>query len=257
MENRPERVLITGASSGLGRALAEAYASREGAVVGAVARRADLLDDLAREHAAIQPLAADVTDAPAMETLIARFALEAGGLDLVIANAGVGQKSADDAWDPDTSRRIVEVNIRGVTNTIVPAIPIMIEQGRGRLVGISSLAGQTPLPASAAYGASKAWLVFYLESLALDLEPHGVNCTAVMPGHIPTPMVDGQGAPLVNPGARRAAERIVRGIDRGERIIRFPWKVATLTRLAAWAPRSFKANLQRRRLAKRKSRRGA
>lgn len=246
------RVLITGASSGIGRALAEHYA-RDGHVVGAVARRAELLDDLAREYATISPMPCDITDGTAVEDLLHRFALEHGGLDLVYANAGIGQHAPEEGWDPEKARQIAMINIVGTTNTIAPAAGIMVEQGFGRIVGISSLAGHCPLPSAAAYGASKAWLKFYLESLDMDLMPYGVRCTVVMPGYVATALADRANADSseVTSSARRAATRIARGVERGERVIRFPRRVSLLARLAGFLPPSIRAEKQRKRLAKR------
>lgn len=252
---QPLRILITGASSGIGRALAEHYA-QQGHTVAAVARRRVLLDDLASQHPGITPFEADVTSAAEMENLINRFAIEQGGLDLVYVNAGAGQHAPEEGWDARATRSIIEVNILGATNTIVPAVAVMIRQGRGQIVGISSLAGRVPLPCAAAYGASKAWLAFYLDSLDMDLAPRGVRCTVVMPGYVATPMVDGPDSALVSPGARRAAALIARRVARGDRVIRFPRRVALLTSLAAIAPRSVRIAAQKRRLSRRKVQRG-
>lgn len=247
-------ILVTGASSGIGRALAVHYAE-QGHAVGIVARRAELLDEMVAQHPTMMALPGDVTDGAAMETLIHRFAVETGELNLVYANAGIGQRSTEEGWDPERSRLIAKVNILGVTNTIAPAVTLMVEQGSGHVVGISSLAGQTPMPAAAAYGASKAWLVFYLESLAMDLNEHGIKCSSVMPGYVKTPMVDGPEAGLLTPQAQRAAALIAQRVARGDRIIRFPRRVAIMARLAAWVPARQRADFQRKRLAKRKSRR--
>src|SRR5690606_24884692 len=124
---------------------------------------------------------------------------------------------------------------------------------RGAIVGVSSLAAAVPLPRAAAYGASKAWMVFYLRSLALDLEPLGVRCCVVMPGHVPTAMVDGDKAGLITPGARRAAALIAERLARGDRTIRFPRKVALLSRVAPLVPARWRARLQAGRLDKRKA----
>lgn len=252
---QPLRILITGASSGIGRALAEHYAEH-GHTVAAVARRRALLDDLASQHPGVMPFEGDVTSAAEMENLINRFAIEQGGLDLVYVNAGVGQHAPEEGWDARAARAIIDVNILGATNTIVPAAAVMLRQGGGRIVGMSSLAGRVPLPCAAAYGASKAWLAFYLDSLDMDLAPRGVRCTVVMPGHVATPMVDGPDAALVSPGAKRAAALIARRVARGDRIIRFPRRVALLTRIAAAAPRSLRVAAQKRRLSKRRTQRG-
>lgn len=252
---QPLRILITGASSGIGRALAEHYAA-SGHVVGAVARRGDLLDDLARAHPTVAPLTGDVTDAGATARLIDRFAAEHGGIDLLYVNAGVGQRSCEEGWDPDRTALIEAVNVRGALHAITATVPIMLRQGSGRIVGISSLAGAVPLPSGAAYGASKAWLAFYLDSLDMDLAPRGVRCSVVMPGHVATPMVDGAESALVTPGARRAAALIAQRVAHGDRLIRFPRRVALLTSIAALAPRSLRIAAQKRRLARRKEQRG-
>ncbi len=252
---QPLRILITGASSGIGRALAEHYAAA-GHIVGAVARRGELLSDLAERLDSVTPLQGDVSNAAGMDQLIRAFARQHGGIDLVYVNAGIGQRSEIEGWDAGRTRQIIDVNIIGATNTIVPAVEVMLAHGGGRIVGISSLAGRTPLPHAAAYGASKAWLAFYLDSLDMDLGPRGVHCSIVMPGYVATPMVDGADAALVSAGARRAAALIADRVARGERIIRFPRRVAMLTSLATLAPRSMRISSQLKRLAKRKQQRG-
>lgn len=249
-------VLITGASSGIGRALAEHYA-RANWTVGALARRADALDSLAGLYPErITSLVCDVTDGPAMEQVIHRFALEAGSLDLVYANAGIGQETQEQAWDVDRARLITSINVLGVVNTVTPAINIMLEQGHGAIVGISSLAGLTPLPHAAVYGASKSWMHFYLESLDMDLAPRGINCVTVMPGYVRTAMVDGEeNTGLITDEAHRAAKRIADGVAQGRRLICFPAKVYWLARLGTIVPRSWRINMQLKRLVKRKHRR--
>lgn len=253
--SKQQRILITGATSGIGRGLTEHYAA-QGHIVGAVARRADILHQLAKAHSTIIPLPADVTDSPAMEQAIGRFALEAGGLDIVYANAGIGQKNMQDAWDPDRARTITNINILGTINTITPAITIMIEQGSGTLVGISSLAAHTPLPHAAVYGASKKWMNFYLQSLAMDLKQYHIKCTIVMPGHVSTAMIDGENnVGLLTLSAQNAAKLIASRVAQGDTLIRFPRKMTLLTQLAACLPQSLRANLQRKRLQKRKQKR--
>ncbi len=256
-------MIITGASSGLGRALA-CYYAQKGHLVGAIARRKDLLESLQEtfpKH--IFPIVADVTHASEIEHAIHRFAVEQGSLDLVYANAGVGQHTPEEGWDPDSARRIAEINVVGSTNTIAPAISIMREQGHGRVIGISSLAGCIPLPASAAYGASKAWMVFYLQSLAQDLDGSGVKCTVVMPGYIPTALADGATSGgsgkspenVMTPGAERAAALIAHRVAAGASMIQFPRKIAWLTRIGALLPVSIRTRMQRNRLSKRQSKR--
>ena len=129
----------------------------------------------------------------------------------------------------------------------------MVEQGHGRIVGISSLAGWVALPSSAAYGASKAWMVFYLRSLDMDLRDAGVRCSVVMPGYIATPMVDVDlDAKNLSQGVKRAAVHIANRVARGDGMIRFPRRVAMLSRLGVFLPSSMRMRMQRKRLAKRK-----
>lgn len=249
------RILITGASSGIGRALAEHYA-RRGDSVGALARRADVLADLARQFPSLTPLPADITDPDAMSRAVHDFASKVGGLDLLYANAGIGQQSPDEAWDLAKARTLTSINILGTLNTITPALTLMMAQRAGHIVGISSLAGVTPMPASAVYGSSKAWLAFYLRSLEMDLaQSHHLRFTLVLPGHVSTAMVDGSSVGLVTDSARRAAERIASGVAAGKRTIAFPRKVALLARLSAFIPHTTRARMQNRRLARRKSQR--
>jgi len=253
MSGEMGRVLITGASSGLGRGLAIYYAER-GYTVGAIARRRELLESLAGDYAGrVRVIVADTTDGEVLEEAIHRFYIEEGGLDLVFVNAGIGQQSVEEGWEPVKARRIAEVNVVGSTNTIAVCATIMVEQGHGKIVGISSLAGELPLPSSAAYGASKSWMKFYLQSLDIDLRDAGVRCCVVMPGYIATPMVDGAGSELVTAGAKRAASHIAERVGRGELLIRFPRRVAMLTSLAKMVPASWRIRMQRRRLRKRKS----
>ena len=250
------RVLITGASSGLGRALALDYADH-GYSVGALARRGDLLNTLVELHPEhITAITADTTDFEALEQAIHRFNIEEGGLDLVYANAGIGQHAVEEGWNPEKARRIAEVNVVGSTNTIAVAATIMVAQGHGRIVGISSLAGELPLPSSAAYGASKSWMKFYLQSLDMDLRDAGVRCTVVMPGYIATPMVDGAESELVTEGAKRAARLIAERVARGDALIRFPRRAAFLASVAKMMPASWRIGMQRKRLRKRKTIRG-
>ncbi|MFW5652437.1 MAG: SDR family NAD(P)-dependent oxidoreductase [Planctomycetota bacterium] len=254
------RIIITGATSGIGRGLAVHYAE-QGHIVGAIARRANLLEELQSECGpSIVPLPTDLRDGPGLKAAINSFAEQQGGLDLVYANAGVGQHAPEEGWDPEKARQITEINVVGSLNTLTAAARVMVAQGSGRLVGISSLAAQCPLPASAAYGASKQWMVFYLRSLAMDLEPQGVFCTVVMPGYVPTALADGQFAAndaLLTPGARRAAKLIATRVARGDSTIRFPRKISVLSRVAMLTPPAIRARHQRKRLARRQAARTA
>ena len=181
--SRAARVFITGASTGLGRALAFHYA-RSGATLGLAARNAEALQVLAGAVATpahIYPL--DVRDAPALQAAALDFISRCGGVDVVIANAGisVGTDSAV-AEDLDVFREIVDINITGMANTLQPFIAHMRAAGTGTLAGIASVAGYRGLPGAGAYSASKAAAIAYLEALRVEMYGSGVHVVTVSPG---------------------------------------------------------------------------
>jgi NADP-dependent 3-hydroxy acid dehydrogenase YdfG len=240
---RPATLLITGASSGIGRALALEY-GRGGAKMALCARRTGELEEAAAEvrrcggGAIVIPV--DVSDADAAAEAVRRADRELGGLDMVIANAGRGdlQRGGRLMWS-DVGP-IVDVNIRGALATLVAAIPVFISQQRGHLVGVSSLAGARGLPRSAAYSASKAALSTFLESLRVDLAPAGVAVTDVQPGFVATSINEKADVPMpFRWPVDRAARTIARRLERAPAIIAFPWPLVLAARLArllpAWA----------------------
>lgn len=180
---RNSSVWITGASSGLGRELALAFA-REGAHVILSARRVERLTALALEveqaggSAVVAPL--DVTDEAATQALVSELA---GGLDVAVANAGFGVTGAFADLDASAWRRQLEVNVIGLVNTARAALPLL-ERSRGRLVLIGSIAGVLPGPGAAPYSASKAAVRSIVQSLAVELHGTGVSCTGIYPGFV-------------------------------------------------------------------------
>ncbi|MFN3853759.1 MAG: SDR family NAD(P)-dependent oxidoreductase [Phreatobacter sp.] len=229
-------VVITGASRGIGRALALHYATA-GTHLTLMARSADLLEEVAAlcraQGATVDVRIADTTDASAMAQAI-REAQARAGLDLLIANAGIGgaQAMAGPAGEhPDAARAIAHVNFVGVVNTIAPAIAGMAQKGRGRIVIVGSVAGLVPLPSSPVYSAAKAGIRAY--GIALDrlLRASGVRVTVVSPGFVETAM--SASLSMARPflvSADAAARIIASGVDRGRREIVFPWQI----RSAAW-----------------------
>lgn len=165
---------------------------RSGATIGLLARRHTLLDSLAaslRESGArVATYGADVSDAAAVGQAINDFVQLAGGADLVIANAGMSIKDSLREGDAASVARLMSVNVIGVTNTIVPYVPIMLRQASGTLVAISSMAGHRALPGSAAYSASKAAVITFMDSLRMTLHGTGVHAMALCPGFVRTPM---------------------------------------------------------------------
>jgi short-subunit dehydrogenase len=236
------RVVISGASSGIGEALARHY-SAAGATLGLISRRA----------VAGQPFAyqADVTDTQALKRAAADFMARSGVPDLVIANAGIGAGTlGEDIADVEKLRRILEVNVAGMAATLAAFAPAMKEAGRGTLAGIASVAGFRGLAGNGAYCASKAAAISWLESLRVELTGSGVSVVCICPGYIDTPMtqVNRFHMPFLL-SADEAARRIARAIAARRRLAVIPWQMAAVSvllrvlpgflydRLAARAPR--------------------
>src|SRR5687768_6874352 len=182
---------ITGASSGIGAALARRLASR-GTLVCLAARREPELRDLAQRirgdggRAHIYPL--DVADPEKTEATVQQADDEHGGLDLVVANAGIGEEKWAGRLRWEDCRATIQINVIGAVATLTAVLPRMAERRRGHLVGISSLAQYRGLPKNAAYSGSKAFLSVFLEGLRVDLRDLGVGVTDVRPGFVRTPM---------------------------------------------------------------------
>jgi short-subunit dehydrogenase len=237
---RPHSILITGASSGIGRALALEYA-RGGAKLALAARRAAELETLEAEIRALRASAIsiplDVCDSEAVTDAVRRSDRELGGLEMVIANAGRGGRQHSSRLDWQDVIGILEVNIRGALATLVAAVPIFLAHQRGHLVGVSSLAGRRALPMSAAYSASKSALSTFLESLRIDLAAAGLRVTDVQPGFVDTDLSTGRSySTPFRWSADRAARYIVRRLERAPAVVAFPWPLALATSLARLLP---------------------
>lgn len=242
----PTRVFVTGASSGLGAALALACA-RPGAWLGLVARREAELAAVAAaaraRGAQAVVLPADVTDAPAMATVAGRFLGAAGGVDLVLANAGVGLgKSIFDASAADVAR-LFAINLTGVSNTVLPFLPAMRAARAGVLCAVSSLAGDRALPGHGAYAASKAGARTFMDGLRLDLAGTGVHAMTVCPGFVRTPMTAGNPRMPFVLDAEPAARAILAAVARRSRTYRFPWQMDLVRRVLVAVPEGLLAKL--------------
>ena len=228
-------VLLTGASSGIGEALAIALAKRR-ATVGLVARREAMLRDLAHrcevEGGTARAFPCDVTDASAVDDSAAALRKEFGHIDILIANAGIGGNNADTrALRPEAVKKVIDINLLGAANSVYAVLPQMLERGSGHLVAISSLAGFRGLPKSAAYSASKAGMTAFFESVRLDVAHRGIDVTIIQPGFIKTPLTAGRHnkMPFLME-LEDAIPYLIRAIEKKKRFAAFPWQLATLVR---------------------------
>jgi len=226
----PETVLITGASSGIGEAMARAYAA-EGRTLLLTGRNAERLAGVAAScrdaggvvHSAI----ADVADRDGMRELLNRWDRE-HGIDLVVANAGIAggdhRGQALDVVDEETVRDIFAINMAGVLNTVMPLVDPMCRRGQGQIAIMSSLAGFRGMPSAPAYGASKAAVRSWGEGLRGRLAPHGVAVNVICPGFVVSRITDANSfrMPMLME-ADRAARIIKRELARNTARIAFPW----------------------------------
>jgi short-subunit dehydrogenase len=232
------KVFITGASSGIGQALAEHYA-KEGAIIGLAARRQDRLNTL-QDSLTTKTIiyALDVRDAGALEAAALDFITRFGTPDIVIANAGVGAGTlTENKEDNNTFKGVIDINLLGMVHTFQPFIASMKHAGKGSLVGIASVAGIRGLPGAGAYSASKAAVISYLESLRIELSLDGINVTTIAPGYIKTPMTDINEYPmpfLMAPEV--AAKKFASAIAKKKRFIVIPWQMGVLARFMRLLP---------------------
>ncbi|MFI4887358.1 MAG: SDR family oxidoreductase [Burkholderiales bacterium] len=233
-------VFITGASSGIGEALARYYAAH-GAAVGLFARRERELRRVAKSlsPALVATYVGDVRDTEALARAAGQFCARFGTPDIVIGNAGISRGTVTDfAEDVPAFRSVLDTNVLGLVNAFQPFVAPMRAAQHGTFVGIASIAGFRGLPGSGAYSASKAAAIGYLESLRVDLRRSGIAVVTICPGYIATPMTAGNPYRmpfLMQPDV--AARKIARAIARRKRFYVFPWQMAVAGRFFRALPR--------------------
>ena len=234
-------IVITGASSGIGRALALHYA-REGASLGLLGRNSVRLQAVADECAAlgasVQTRALDVCDRAKMAQWLEEFD-RSTPVDLVIANAGLmaGTPPGSEIEAAEAGYGAIETNVLGVLNTVQPLLPPMVARGRGQVAIVSSLAAFVALPDSPSYCASKAAILAYGRSLRALLAPCGVGVSVICPGYVATPMsLRETGHKPMTVSAARAVTIIASGLSRNKAVIAFPFLLAWGARLHSVLP---------------------
>lgn len=231
-------VFITGASSGLGQALAKHYAA-QGHELGLVARRSERLQELVRELSVpAHVYAVDVRDRVGLRNAAEDFISKVAAVDIVIANAGVSAGTLTECdEDFEVFGEIFEINVLAMVSTFEPFVPAMIERGSGTLVGIASVAGVRGLPGAGAYSASKSAVSTYCESLRLELKPKGVDVVTIAPGYVKSEMTakNPYGMPFLLE-TEEFARRAAKAINAKRRYAVIPWQMAIVARLMRLLP---------------------
>jgi len=229
----PLRVVITGASRGIGAALACHY-GRQGAELALIGRRREALEQLAASlPARCSVYSLDVRDEASLLAAGQDFLSRHGCPDIVYANAGISVGTLTEyAEDLPVFAEMMEINVLGIVRTFQPFIACMRKRGRGSLVGIASVAGYRGLPGGGAYSASKAAAIAYLESLRTELRDTGIRVTTICPGYVATSMTENN--PYRMPFLMRpdeAAEKIAALVRRGAAYAVIPWQMAIVARV--------------------------
>ncbi len=235
-------VFITGASSGIGQALARAYVSQfPGIRLGLLGRNTTALQNLANE---LKPDAdcvfycVDVRDANALQLAAQDFIHRFGIPDIVIANAGVSRGTLTEYQEDIAAfQAVMDTNLMGMVHTFQPFISGMKQRGRGQLVGVASVAGIRGLPGSGAYSASKSAAITYLESLRSEMQHFGIAVTTVAPGYIRTPMTDINQYPMpFLMDAETFANQFIKAVQAKRRFVIIPWQMSIVARLMRLIP---------------------
>lgn len=232
----PNVVWITGASSGIGKALALSYA-QDGSKVAATARNVEALRALEAQSSNIRAFPGDVTDAEAISAVAHQIEATLGAIDLAILNAGIWRPLSAARFDAEKAKTSMDVNYQGVVNCLDPVMRAMIGRGRGHIALVSSVAGYRGIPLGAAYAPTKAALISLAESLYTDLKLKGVRVSVINPGFVATPMTAPNTFPMPFIVSVDAAVRAIRkGLSRGRFEIVFPLPMAVMMKMLRILP---------------------
>jgi len=243
-----KKIFITGASSGIGTALAKAYAAhahdqQETVSFGLLGRNTQALQQLAKLlksdfNADAKVYTVDVRESAAMQATAKDFMTKVGTPNIVIASAGVSRGTlTEHPEDIAAFQAVMDINVMGMVHTFSPFISAMTNQKEAQLVGIASVAGVRGLPGASAYSASKAATIKYLESLRVEMKPLGINVSTIAPGYIRTPMTDiNQYKMPFLMDADVFAQKFIKAIEKKRRFMIIPWQMGWLARLMRLIP---------------------
>ena len=238
-----EKVFITGASSGIGAALAIEFAKR-GATIGISARRSEKLHGIAQQCKQLGAedvftYTLDVTDQNSSADTAKIFMGDAKGIDIVIANAGVAYSDKISSGEATQINQVFSTNIIGVTNSIIPFVPTMKENSSGKIVIISSIASFRPVPFHGGYSASKSAVRMLADSWRMALKKYKIQLTTICPGFIVSEMTDQNKFPMpFLLETDHAARKMVKAIDSGKKTYILPWQVKMILYATRWLPTS-------------------
>jgi len=236
-----KNVIITGASSGIGRELA-AQLGKRGARLGLIARRDGQLREVVqqiRNAGGVADLrAVDVRSSASLAAAVDELEQSLGATDVAVACAGVYRHTPSAKLEPAAFEEVMATNLAGVTNLFAAVIPGMVARGHGHIAAIASLAGLIGMPEGGAYSASKAAVIMLLRSLRLDLARHGIRVTMICPGFVDTPMITDEERRTIWGliPAETAARKVARAIELGRAEVGFPWGQWLEVRLAGLVP---------------------
>ena len=235
-------ILITGASTGIGKAIAKMLAE-ENCSLALIARRGELLDELAGQiktsNPNIKTYICDVAKPDEVRKVIKKIREHFKKIDIAILNAGVGSKSSAEDYSYENAKKTFDVNVLGIVNCVENLLPDFLKRKNGMIVGVSSLADSRGWQGSGFYCASKAAATLLLENLRVELKPFNIKVLTVKPGFVETPMTEKNKFPmpfLMN--AENAAKIIISGMKKEKRIIQFPLPTVLGSKLMRIVPES-------------------